>query len=299
MKVKLLYVVLMLSLISCKQIDITSQSLESKILTSKTILFDQQIDGNMISRPVIIKTCAKIDNLKSYPIVIALHGRGGSNKNWVQPLSKFTNSGEFIGVYPQGYLNSWNLGQEPSNADDIAFISNVIDTLLSYSNVDENKIFAVGNSNGSGMVNVLGGVNKRLKAIAPIASQLTERTDIMSNAIPLSIFQVNGDQDLLIPIEGGMKLGHPFLSVSESAKKWASNFNCNQYVARVFPNPTMDYINILSPESHNAEIFNAAGQKLISTNKNKIDIRFISNGNYFLKIKDTSNNIKTFTIIKK
>ena len=231
MKVKLLYVVLLFSLISCKQLDITSQSLESKILTSKTILFDQQIDGNMISRPVIIKTCAKIDNLKSYPIVIALHGRGGSNKNWVQPLSKFTNSGEFIGVYPQGHLNSWNLGQEPSNADDIAFISNVIDTLLSYSNVDENKIFAVGNSNGSGMVNMLGGVNKRLKAIAPIASQLTERTEIKSNAIPLSVFQVNGDQDLLIPIGGGMKLGHPFLSVSESAKKWASNFNCNQYVA--------------------------------------------------------------------
>lgn len=68
---------------------------------------------------------------------------------------------------------------------------------------------------------------------------------------------------------------------------------------RVFPNPTMDYINILSPESHNAEIFNSAGQKLISTNKNKIDISFISNGNYFLKLKDSKNNIKTFTIIKK
>ena len=68
---------------------------------------------------------------------------------------------------------------------------------------------------------------------------------------------------------------------------------------RVFPNTTMDYINILSPESHNAEIFNSAGQKLISTNKNKIDIRFISNGNYFLKLKDSKNNIKTFTIIKK
>ena len=61
----------------------------------------------------------------------------------------------------------------------------------------------------------------------------------------------------------------------------------------------MDYINIMSPESHNAEIFNAAGQKLISSNKNKIDIRFISNGNYFLKLKDINNNIKTFTIIKK
>ena len=68
---------------------------------------------------------------------------------------------------------------------------------------------------------------------------------------------------------------------------------------RVFPNPTMDYINIMSPETYNAEIFNATGQKLISTNKNKIDIRFISNGNYFLKLIDSKNNIKTFTIIKK
>ena len=231
MNIKLLYVILLFSVLSCKQSEINSQSLEGKILTSKTILFEQQIDGNMISRPVIIETSAEIDDLKSYPIVIALHGRGGSNTNWVQPLSEFTNSGAFIGVYPQGHHNSWNLGQEPSNANDAVFISNIIDTLLSYSNVDENKIFAVGNSNGSGMVNVLGGFNKRLKAIAPVASQLTERTEIKSNAIPLSIFQVNGDQDLLIPIDGGLKLGHPFMSASDSAKKWATHFNCNHNVA--------------------------------------------------------------------
>ncbi len=231
MNVKLLYVILLFSVLSCKQSEINSQSLEGKILTSKTILFEQQIDGNMISRPVIIETSAEIDHLKLYPIVIALHGRGGSNTNWVQPLSEFTNSGAFIGVYPQGHHNSWNLGQEPSNANDAVFISNIIDTLLSYSNVDENKIFAVGNSNGSGMVNILGGFNKRLKAIAPVASQLTERTEIKSNAIPLSIFQVNGDQDLLIPIDGGLKLGHPFMSASDSAKKWATHFNCNHNVA--------------------------------------------------------------------
>jgi poly(3-hydroxybutyrate) depolymerase len=231
MKVKLLYAILLFITISCKQSEINSQPLEDKILTSKTVFIEQRIDGEIVSRPVIIETSAEIDHLKSYPIVIALHGRGGSNKNWIQPLSKFTNSGEFIGVYPQGHLNSWNLGQEPSNANDVAFISSIIDTLLSYSNVDENKIFAVGNSNGSGMVNVLGGVNKRLKAIAPVASQLTERTEINSNAIPLSIFQVNGDQDILIPIDGGMKLGHPFLSASDSAKKWATHFNCNHNVA--------------------------------------------------------------------
>ena len=230
MKVKLLYAILLFSTISCKQSEITSQPLEDKKLKSKTVFIEQRIDGEIVSRPVIIETSAEIDNLKSYPIVIALHGRGGSNTNWIQPLSKFINSGEFIGVYPQGHLNSWNLGQEPSNANDPAFISIIIDTLLSYSNVDESKIFAVGSSNGSGMVNVLGGVNKRLKAIAPIGSQLTERTEIKTNAIPLSVFQVNGGQDLTIPIEGGIKLGHPFLSASDSAKKWATNFNCNQNI---------------------------------------------------------------------
>ena len=230
MKVKLLYAILLFSTISCKQSEITSQPLEDKKLKSKTVFIEQRIDGEIVSRPVIIETSAEIDNLKSYPIVIALHGRGGSNTNWIQPLSKFINSGEFIGVYPQGHLNSWNLGQEPSNANDPAFISIIIDTLLSYSNVDESKIFAVGSSNGSGMVNVLGGVNKRFKAIAPIGSQLTERTEIKTNAIPLSVFQVNGGQDLTIPIEGGIKLGHPFLSASDSAKKWATNFNCNQNI---------------------------------------------------------------------
>ena len=215
---------------SCKETEIKTQILKGKILSSKTILFEQQIDDIIVSRPVIIETSADTNSLKSYPIVIALHGRGGSNTNWVKIFSEFTNSGEFIGVYPQGYLKSWNLGQEPSNADDIVFISNIIDTLLNYSNVDESKIFAVGKSNGSGMVNVLGGINKRLKAIAPIASQLTELTEIKTNAIPLSIFQVNADQDLLIPIDGGIKLGHPFLSVSDSAKKWATNFNCNQNI---------------------------------------------------------------------
>ena len=105
MNVKLLYAILLFSVLSCKQSEINSQSLEVKILRSKTILFEQQIDDGMVSRPVIIETSADTDHLKSYPIVIALHGRGGSNNNWVQPLSKFTNSGEFIGVYPQGHLN--------------------------------------------------------------------------------------------------------------------------------------------------------------------------------------------------
>ena len=85
MKVKLLYVILLFNVLACKQSEINSQSLEGKILTSKTIFFEQQIDDDMVSRPVIIETSANTDHLKSYPIVIALHGRGAQTQIGYSP----------------------------------------------------------------------------------------------------------------------------------------------------------------------------------------------------------------------
>ena len=67
-------------------LDINSQSLEGKILTSKTILFDQQIDGNMISRPVIIETCAKIDNLNHIPLLLLSMAEGAQTQIGYSPF---------------------------------------------------------------------------------------------------------------------------------------------------------------------------------------------------------------------
>ena len=86
MKVKLLYAILLFSTISCKQSEIISQPLEDKILTSKTVFIEQRIDGEIVSRPVIIETSAEIDHLKSYPIVIALHGRGAQTQIGYSPF---------------------------------------------------------------------------------------------------------------------------------------------------------------------------------------------------------------------
>ena len=68
---------------------------------------------------------------------------------------------------------------------------------------------------------------------------------------------------------------------------------------RVFPNPTMDYLTILSPDNYSADLFNLVGQKLLSTSENKIDVRTINAGSYLLKLTDGNSNIKTFKIIKK
>ena len=207
--------------------ELVSQDLNGKkSLVTKTIYIDQIIQGTKTERPVIIQTSTNINSDIDYPVVFALHGKGGKNTSWVNLLKSFTDSGEFVGIYPQGHLDSWNLGTEPSKADDVAFINSIIKELENYNNLNMNKIYAIGTSNGSGMVNKLGIHTSHFKAIAPVVSQLMESMPIKNNTKPLSIFQINGAKDSTIPINGGTAFGHNFLDALKSAELWAINFEC-------------------------------------------------------------------------
>ena len=230
MKNILLKLLIILSFGSCDD-NSPNDNLDSNSysLSTKTILIEQSLDNNnLIIRPVIIQTPDVIDSSKSYPIVFAFHGRGGNNNSWVNHLINYTNSGEFIGIYPQGYLESWNLGPEPSNANDVEFINLIVDELQNYDNLNFDKMYAIGTSNGSGMVNKLAIETNHFKAIAPIASQLIESLPLLDSTNPVSVLQVNGAADTTIPIDGGPRLGHIFLDAYESAELWATKFNCSQ-----------------------------------------------------------------------
>ena len=230
MKNILLKLLIILSFGSCDE-NSPNENLDSNSysLSTKTILIEQSLDNNnLIIRPVIIQTPDVIDTSKSYPIVFAFHGRGGNNNSWVNHLINYTNSGEFIGIYPQGYLESWNLGPEPSNANDVEFINLIVDELQNYDNLNFDKMYAIGTSNGSGMVNKLAIETNHFKAIAPIASQLIESIPLLDSTNPVSVLQVNGAADTTIPIDGGPRLGHIFLDAYESAELWATKFNCSQ-----------------------------------------------------------------------
>ena len=217
---------------SCQSKSISSDSDDNAPiaynLTSKTIYVPQSIDGTIQNRPVIIQTTNDIDPNINYPMVFAFHGRGGSNTNWVNTLTDYTTSGSFIGIYPQGFLDCWNLGPEPSNADDVEFVNLIVEELQNYSNLDFNKMYAIGTSNGSGMVNKLAIETNHFLAIAPVVSQLVVSLPILESTNPISVFQVNGAADETIPINGCPKFGHIFLDAYVSAELWASNFNCSQ-----------------------------------------------------------------------
>ena len=104
----------------------SDNSSDDNTITQDEIFFvTQSIGGVQVQREVLLHLPNNFDSTQTYPVVIAFHGNGGQNNSWFNQLSQFVDIGEFIGVYPQGYLNSWNLGAEASTADEVYFFNQI------------------------------------------------------------------------------------------------------------------------------------------------------------------------------
>ena len=111
-------IILLLIFFNCSSSDNNSNENQDPVGPFQENIFfiSQVIDGVQVDREVLIHLPEDFDSTIKYPVVIAFHGGGGQNDHWFNKFSPFVQNGEFIGVYPQGHLNSWNLGQEASTA---------------------------------------------------------------------------------------------------------------------------------------------------------------------------------------
>lgn len=154
---------------------------------------------------------------KQYPLVIALHGGGGSANQLMQNTKKHFNqladNESFIVVYPQGIKKSWNDNSKRDingyarkhNIDDVGFIKKMLHQLESKYSVNPNAIFACGISNGGLMSQTLAmELPNTIKAIAMVASNFgklqIEKTKTVS---PFSVLFIHGIDDPLFPYKEG------------------------------------------------------------------------------------------------
>ena len=124
------------------------------VLISEKKTITQTIDGQLVDRPYLIRRPEKLleDN---YPVVFFFHGYGGTGEGWLSNNSDVTvliDEGKFIGIFPDGYDKRWNVSGE-TNADDVEFVSLIVGDLDGFGLFNMNKIYAVGISNGAGLVN--------------------------------------------------------------------------------------------------------------------------------------------------
>ena len=188
-------------------------------------------------------------------LVIALHGGGGTSEDMVEltrgGFNRLADNEGFIVVYPDGTRFSespkvrWNDGRHElySNADDVGFISALIDYLIQTLNVNHDRIYITGISNGAHMAMRLAReLSDKIAAVAPVAYSMQEKYASQAVSMkPISVLIMSGTDDPITPWEGG-EVPDPYgirmlgiiLSVSATVDVFVSHNECS-------PTPTIIY----------------------------------------------------------
>lgn len=173
------------------------------------------IDG--LERTYLLHLPEKSTSVNNLPLLFVFHGGGGTGKQIMKEtgFNKISDKEKFIVVYPNGENKGWNDGRdepkEKTKYDDVNFISRLIDTICRQYNIDTNRIFSTGISNGGFFSFYLAyKMSNKFLAVAPVTANIPKNLkDKYSLENPVSLLLINGTEDPLVKYEGG-KIGFRF-----------------------------------------------------------------------------------------
>ena len=221
--------------------------------------FDRQMVGLQTDREVLHDGQVRrfhffapdqTDDQASYPLVILLHGHGGSvdqllglnnrkapYKIWLDVAAR---EKIFI-LLPEGVISpddklGWNdcRGDTMTNpsTDDVGFIVDLAEAMTQTYPIDAKRIYASGTSNGGHMSFRLAiEAGDTFAAIAPIVASLPKNSKCSSPTEAVALLLVNGTDDPILPYNGGFMAGGrgEVLSTAETIGFWK---DINQNTAR-------------------------------------------------------------------
>jgi polyhydroxybutyrate depolymerase len=203
--------------------------------------FSRSIEVDGETREYLIYIPNSYDTIKSVPLLLNFHGFGGSANEFMNDadMRSLAASNSFILVYPQGSsldgFSHWNAcpigGDNKSDADDFGFVEAIINKVSSQYNIDVERIYSAGYSNGGMMA--YGLANYRSDLIAAVASVSGAMLDcIGSTSHPMPVVHLHGTSDGVLPYNGS----NDWNSVQSTLDHWI-NFN------NTTTNPTVSTFN--------------------------------------------------------
>jgi polyhydroxybutyrate depolymerase len=208
-------------------------------------------DGDQ--RDVILHFAPQYDGTNQLPLIIVLHGGGGSGEQVQRQsgMDQYADEYGFVVAYPNGSgrledaILTWNSGHCCGYAlshliDDVGFLSNLIDTLIDQYAIDPGRVYLSGLSNGAMMSYRAGAeLSGKVAGIAPIAGTLGGQIGGTGPVIvpgapsePVSVIAFHGMQDSHVLYAGGIgedqiDAGRADLPVSASIDFWVSANHCD------------------------------------------------------------------------
>ncbi len=186
-------------------------------------------------------------NATPLPLVLELHGGGvtiedmtgaSGHKTPYKLWMPLADAERFIVVYPEG-LNgaygkpTWNDCRADStvssHADDVAFLTALIDSLASQYPIDRERVYISGMSNGGLMALRLAvEAPEKVAAVATVGASMPAQSACSAPHVPVAVLFMNGTADPFLPYTGGTLSRPPkpshgtVMPVEEAVRLWAT-----------------------------------------------------------------------------
>jgi polyhydroxybutyrate depolymerase len=196
----------------------------------------RQIRSGGAERSYLLYVPSTYDPATPTPLVLSIHGFASwpANQMEVSQWNELADEHGFIVAYPSGtgFPKRWNTRgpADQNSVDDVAFLSELMDTLSLQFNVDPQRIYVNGLSNGGGMSNALACLQPgRIAAIGGVAGAYVEPTVGCNPERPVPVIAFHGTADRIVPYDGGAagSSGWVFPAVPEWAAAWAERNGCD------------------------------------------------------------------------
>ncbi|THU39850.1 phospholipase [Niastella caeni] len=208
--------------------------------------YSEQIVIDGIARTYIVKLPKNYyDSTKDRPLVIGLHGTGGSASQFETDYG-FNDKADatgFVALYPDGVLKddgrgffeirTWNAGSccdyaMYNNINDVKFISTVIDAVCSRFAIDKKRVYVAGMSNGGMMTYRLASeLPHKIAAIASVSGPMVAVKDLsLQGSVPIIHF--HSIIDTKVPYNGGVGIGGvSFPPAIDGINYWVNRNGCD------------------------------------------------------------------------
>ena len=190
--------------------------------------FSRSIEVEGETREYLIYVPNTYDTIQSFPLMLNFHGFTMSARNQmeVSDMRALSETDEFILVYPQGTrlwgsthwnVGSWTLG---SNAKDVEFIAALINQIADNYNIDDERVYACGYSNGGFFSHELAcQLSQKIAAIGTVAANISEETiNNCNHSHPIPIITISGTRDDEVEYDGSIP--ERTLSQEETLEYW-------------------------------------------------------------------------------
>lgn len=195
-----------------------------------------QHDG--LTREYSIYVPSSYDGTTDFPLLFNFHGGNDIIANWqtTSDMTSIADTADFILVYPQarpdpsdGNSLNW-LPKTPGTFDDVPFVSEMIDSIASEYQIDQNRIYACGYSLGGEFSYELAcKLSSRIAAIGAVARTMqADPNSYCSPVHPTGVLTILGTDDFISPYDGLTFDGiEYYISAAETHSYWAAYNNCD------------------------------------------------------------------------